>query len=278
MVAFLLLLAATTGAAAPAPSASSLPTIVHTVTSRSCSSLHDAIMPIGYVLKKNDEAFGGMSDRLQQIFSDFSNQGGAPTSQQLMQLGGSKYSPSGPDQPHKEYAGPSVDPGGGESNLLYSPPQVAKASQIDAIANAVYGNLNVASQVLDQSLAAVPSGTDAKTDEMRSRAQALMALQHSFADNYETFVKTYVNNQNSSWVTSSDQKAFVDAYMGALLAGKEVKDNSLPDSERTRVNAIADVVQNLHQGEQAYGAELISTYNQCNGTHIDANGSPAPNP
>jgi hypothetical protein len=275
-----LLLAVMANAAAPAPlpSASSLPVIVHTITSRSCTTLSDTIMPIGYVLKKDDQAFGGMSDRLQKIFSDFANQGGGPTSQQLMQLGDSKYQSGGPDQKAGANNSPMVDTGDQNTNQLFSPSQTAKAGEVDAIANAIYGNLSIASQVLQKSIGALPQGTDPKADEMRSRAQALMTLQHSFADNYENFVKNYVSNQNTAWVGNADQRAFVNAYLMALITGKAPSDKSLPDSERARIMSIVDAEQTLRDGEQSFGAELIETYNQCNGTHIDINATPSPNP
>lgn len=281
-----LLLVAVTGTVAPAPSQSAppYPVIVHTVSSRSCTVLSDTIQPVGFVLKKDDDAFGGMSDRLQKIFTDFSNQGGGPTSQQLMQLGGSNY--HGPDAGHNSDDN-VVDPSNGTENQLFSPPQLAKAAEVEAIATAVHGNLALASQVLDKSMSALPQGSDQKADEMRGRAQALIALQTSFDQNYEKFMSTYVNNQNVYWATKSDQRAYVTAYLVALLTGHGATadgaadpdaNKTLPDSQRAQIAAIAGVVQNLRSDEAQFGAELVSTYNQCNGTNITVNASPSPNP
>jgi hypothetical protein len=274
MIAFAFAVAAVAAAPAPSPAASTPPTIVHTITSRSCTTLSDTIMPIGYVLKKDDEAFGGMSDRLQWIFTNFANQGGSPTRDQLMQLGDSKAVYGSGSR-----GSPAVDPGDQDTNQFYSPAQTAKAAEVDAIVNAVNGNLGLASQAMDKSLSALPQGSDPKADELRSRAQDLMALQRTFAQNYDTFIKSYVNNANVAWAVNPDQKVFVNAYLVALLNGKGPSDpHALPESEQTRVAAIASTVQNLHDGEQSFAAEVISTYNQCNGTHIDLNATPSPGP
>lgn len=276
MVASLILALATGAVSAPAspapsPQASSLPLIVHAITSRSCSALHDTIMPVGFVLKKNDEALGGMADRLQQIFSDFANQGGAPTRAQLSQLGDSNYKDSG------KFA-MQVDPGLAPTDQLYSPSQIVKASQIDSIANAIKGNLALATQVMGKSLDALPQGTDAKADEMRARAQAVMNLQQSYAENYAHFVDTYVSNSNAAWAINPDQRAFVNAYLNALLAGQQPGANALSAGERTQIASIANVAQNLNEDEKSFGAEVVSTYNQCNGTTTNVNAGSSPKP
>jgi hypothetical protein len=269
-----LLLAIVTGVSSPAPSpsAASLPVIAHTITTNSCAALKGVIIPVGTTLRKNDESFGGMADRLQQIFSDFANRGGAPTNEQLMQQGDSHYSTFGTNKYDRQ-----VDPGS-QSNQFYSPSQIVKASEILSLANGVYTQLTVASQELSASLTALPQGADPNTDRIRSSAQSVIALQHSFAQNYQNFVSTYVNNQNVGWTVNADQRAFVNAYLTTLLSGKEANDQSLTNSERAQIASIGAVEQNLQQNEHTFGVDLIATYNQCNGTHINIGATPSPNP
>lgn len=271
MLAFLVF-AAVTGASlpAPSPSATNLPVIVRTTSQSGCTALRDTIMPVGTVLKKNDEAFGGMATRLRKIFDDLADQGGAPTTEQLRQEGDSKYIDQGTSAPSL-----TIDPGA-QNNEFYSPVQIVSASQINSIADAVRNNLALATKVLDESLKALPKGNDPQTDEMRSRAQSAIESQRSFADNYVTFVNIYVNNQNTAWTTNAEQRQFVNEYLMALLTGKAPTDRTLPSSESARIASVLDVEQKLQQGERAFGVDLISTYNQCNGTHIQIAATPAP--
>lgn len=281
-----LILSLLAGVALPTPSPTPppvstpfYPTIIHTVTSETCTTLHNLVMPVGYVTKKNDEAFTGMQDRIQQIFGQFTGHD-APTRADLMKLGDSRDATSGA-------SADQIDPSGQDDSLLYGPSQVIKAAQIDSIANAIYGNLVLESQFMNKSLAEYPPGANANVDEMRKHAQALMELQRSLADKYENFARTYLSNQNMAWTQDPGQREYFKAYLRALLLGEAVRlDNAgsdddgyhyLTQADRARIGSAAEVVQGLRQEERVFAPEEISTYNACNSAHIVIE-SPSPSP
>jgi hypothetical protein len=280
-----MLLGALTGVTVPSPSPSPsvsvgpYPQIIHTITSKSCTALHNVIMPVGYVTKKNDEAFTGMQDRIDEIFSEFGDRDG-PTRADLLRLGGSKDATAGSEVDQ-------IDPSGQDDNLLYGPDQILKAAQIDTIANDIYANVELESQFMKNSLAQYPPGADAKVDEMRQHAQNLMDLQRSLADKYENFAKTYLNNQNMAWTKDPGEREFFKAYLRALLLGEAVHmDNAgsgasnyryLSHDQVVRIGSVADVVQGLHNEERAFAPEELDTYNECNSSHIVIE-TPPPSP
>lgn len=271
------LTAVSTVAPSPAPAASAtpaIPEIIHTVTSEACTTLQNLLMPVGYVTKRNDDAFGGMQTHLLSVVNNF-NSHDMPTQAELMALGDSKDVTTGANVSQ-------IDPSGQDDNLLYSPKAVLEVAKMDSIANQIYSNLAVEASFMDKSWKEYPAGADPKVDKMRQDAQNLMDLQRALADKYENFSKTYLNNQELAWTKDPGEREFFKAYLRALLlgqaaafstAGTNSLTNGLTKDQVAKIGSVADVVNGLRNAEHLYAPEQISTYNTCNGTTI-----PVPTP
>jgi hypothetical protein len=267
-------------AASPAPTPP--PEIVHTVTSEQCTALRTMALPIGYVAKRNDLAFGAMARNTIEFLEGIDPKD-VPTQAELQQA---------LDQ--QGWMGQTSSQATGEETqddqLLYGPKQVIKAASVDRIAQEIYANLGVEADYMKQSWHDFPQGHDPQIDALRQRLQNLMDLQRGLADRYETFAGTYLSGQGMSQMLASGDRQSFKAYLRALvlgdigtLAGEE---SGQPPTEYDSVGDLAkngnpaEVIQALIAEERAFAATVIPTYNHCNGTTmiLKPDASPSPHP
>ena len=268
---------ASLGAFAPAPSPVPTlpPIIVRTVTTETCTTLHQLVRPVGYVSRRNDAAFRAMALSTQKFLGHFMP-GDAPTAADLQAALGSTY---GSGTPLTALEGSSQT----DDSLLYGPQQTLSASRIDAVAQQIFENIILERGIMKKSLSKFPPGRNARVDAMRRLAQNVIDLQYALANRYERFAGTYIDEIGVSGMTAnsaSDLSAFKVALRALLFgdanglaadsagnpsAGNNVEFKSINDL--AQAGSTAQVVRTLRAEEFAFARTLVSTFNQCHGTH-----------
>jgi hypothetical protein len=266
-----------TPAPAPTPKGQ-LPEIIHTVTSATCTTLHKATLPVGYVAKRNDEAFKAMATSIQKFLHGIYPTD-VPTTGELQA--------ALEQQDTTALTADDLGPDNEDDQLLYGPDQVLTAAKIDSVAQQIFENVTLEKQVIAQSLKQYPPGADAKVDAMRQRAQNLIDLQRALADKYEQFAGTYLGDQDMTRLLAgssggAQMKLFLRALLlgeaGALTgSGSDAPDGGNDVNYTQRYGDVAQIVHELIVQEHAFATETISLYNQCNGTNIIF-ATPAPKP
>jgi hypothetical protein len=250
------LIGAATDAATPAPGSPP------PVTPATCTTLHDVVMPVGYVTKKNDEDFSAIGGVLEDFARPID-----PTD-----------TPSAFDV-QASMNGRSIPTTGAQTainSLNTSEQSESMASdKVEKITTAINSNIGVEMQFMDKSLTDSPKGTDAQSDTLRDSVQQLMMLQHSLAAKYEDFNKTFLNIQGMANMQDPGQSQFFVGYLRALLLGQEPQPATnggptqyLNADQRTRLTDVAQNVENLRKAEVSFAPDEIGTYNQCNNAHI----------
>lgn len=258
-------------AVAPAPAPTALPTlpplIVHTHTSAACTALHQYFLPIGYVTRRNDQAFGALAYSVRKFVAGV-YPSDVPT---LAELNAAQTGIN-------DSGGDSADAGGPnqEDTLLYGPSQILDAARIRDVANQIYANLVTEAKYMNESWKEYPAGTDPHVDELRQHLQHLMDLQRALADKYENFAVLYLSNNGMDTLNSGGSQTYFKLYLRALLLGdvseleqdeKDASTDTMSVSERARIGEVGDVVKGLMDEERAYMPAAIATLNSCNGTH-----------
>jgi hypothetical protein len=260
----------------PAPSPTSTPvqsqfypTIIHTRTSASCTTLRKLLTPVGFVARRNDDAFRAMAFSVQKFLSGI-DPADVPSLGEL--------------QAAQDVADPStgaeadqIDQGTSDDTLLYGPSQVLDAARIDRVANQIFANIVLEDSYMNQSWKDYPHGSDPVVDALRQHAQNLIDLQRALADRYEAFAERYLSNQDMAAQRDPTEREYFKLYLRALLLGQvgeltqggsQVPDEGyLTTSQRARLGSVATVVQDLRTQEREWAAAYLSTYNVCNGTH-----------
>lgn len=251
----------------PSPSPSSLPVIERTKTSVTCTALRSFVLPIGYVARRNDDAFRAMA-RSMQVFLSGIYPGDVPTS---AEMAGSL---------HGAPAGAQADGMGSENEddqLLFGPGQTLTAARIDAVANQIYANLQLEDRIMSESWHGYPERADPKIDALRQRLQNLMDLQRALADRYERFAWLYLSNQGMASLTDAKHRAPFKAFLRALLLGESAalvdgpaqseNDGYSSVRQRAREGNVAQIVRDLRDQEHAFAPDVLAAAGACNGTH-----------
>jgi hypothetical protein len=261
----------------PTPAPSPLPVIVHTKTSPLCTALHSYAMPIGYVTRRNDDAFRAISHSLRAYLSGI-YPGDVPTAAEMAST------------MHGEPEGAQADATGAErldDQLLFGPGQTLTVAEVDDVANQIYSNLLVERKFMDQWWHDVPEHSDPQIDAMRQHLQNLMDLQRALADRYERFAGLYLGDRGMAALESPQQRAQFKVFLRALLLGEAaallddpnqpMNDGYSSVSQRARLGNVAQVVRNLRDEEHQYAASALSTVNSCDGMKFQLQ-TPGPTP
>jgi hypothetical protein len=271
-----LLLAAGFLSPTPAPSPT-LPEIMHTVTSPTCSTLQSMTIPVGYNSRVNDQAFLAMALTSRKFLSSFMP-GDIPTAAEVeaafegVSLGTSLYG-------NASSAATDIDvPGKGDDPTLYGPQQTILMANLDRIANEIVANLTAERKYVDDSLKQYPPGTDAHVDVLRAHAQNVMALQQALLDRYQRITGQYFGNRGvpgAAVDTATDPATLKTAIRGLLLGEVGAMDEKQGNySEYDSLQSLAQsgsagqVVSALRDQELYFTKALFDAYNQCHGTHL----------
>lgn len=282
---------------APAPTPTLPPVIIRTITTARCTTLHEMMRPIGYVTRRNDDAFRAMAFATQKFLSHFIP-GDVPTIADLQAtLGSNNSQGSGLNSQGTGINGQGTGLNGtgtpmstslsssrGNDPLVYGPSQVLNAARIDAVAQQIFGNIMVERSFLTKSYKKFPQGKNPKVDAMRRAAQNVMTLQEALANRYEQFAGTYFDGMDLSRMTANDNAdvATIKMALRELLLGdtrglavdsnRKASPND-PYFGYKNVNRLAqygnpgEVLTALKGQEFAFTSTLIHTYNVCHQSH-----------
>ncbi len=282
---------------APAPTPTLPPVIIRTITTARCTTLHEMMRPIGYVTRRNDDAFRAMAFATQKFLSHFIP-GDVPTIADLQaSLGSSNGSGSALNGTGTAMS-TSLSSSQGNDPLVYGPSQILNAARIDSVAQQIFGNIMVERSFLTKSYKKFPAGKNPKVDAMRRAAQNVMTLQEALASRYEKFAGTYFDGMDLARMTTNNQSGVATLKMtlrGLLLGDTR---GLASDSHRKlspndpffgyqSVNQLAqdgnpgEVLTALKGQEFAFTSTLIHTYNVCHQSHYilaPIHTMPAPSP
>jgi hypothetical protein len=236
--------------ATPAPQPTPpLKVIVNEKSTNFCSSVRKMAVPIGYVMRRNDEAFAAIDHRLLRFLEDTAGVSPADAS----------------------------DVAGLQSALdddaIYGPTNDLDVMQMDKIAYEIMQNLTLEDQVMNQSWKDYPKGKFASIDGMRQRLQNLMDLQRSLANKYMEFTSTYLDNRGQAQFAenAASFKALLRSTIlglsGALAASHAQVDPEVPAQANVHDIATAGnvtaVVKELRLQELAFSSEVIGAGDTC---------------
>ena len=270
---------------APAPTPTLPPVIIRTITTARCTTLHEMMRPIGYVTRRNDDAFRAMAFATQKFLSNFIP-GDVPTVADIQASLGSNNGQTtgvglnGTGTPMST----SLSSSRGNDPLVYGPSQVLSAARIDAVAQQIFGNIMVERSFLTKSYKKFPPGKNPKVDAMRRAAQNVMTLQEALANRYEQFAGTYFDGMDLSRMTANNNGdvATIKMALRELLLGDTRGLAGGPGSKATpndpffgykSVDQLAqdgnpgEVLTALKGQEFAFTSTLIHTYNVCHQSH-----------
>jgi hypothetical protein len=236
--------------ATAAPQATTAPTaplrvIVTVKSSTLCSAVRKMAIPIGYVNRRNDDAFSSINRTMYAFLKQ--NVGAKPisVSEQILQNAGGD-------------TGPEVAPINTYSIL-----------SMNKTAWQIAQNVTLESSVMQRSWKEFPKGKDANVDALRQRLQNLMDLQNALENKIMSFTQGVLDNAGN---VSTPQ---LTALLGESLAGQAAAlqaSQQQSDPEMTPVESAADlaksgteaqVVRELRLQEIAFSTEIVKAGTVC---------------
>lgn len=206
-------------------------------------------VPIGYVTRRNDEAFATINHSLLKFFE--SVRGVSSAGVQDMETLSSEL----------------------DDSAIYTPTGTLSAMRVSQIAYDIVQNLTLEDQVMHDSWIKYPKGASPTVDAMRDRLQNLMDLQRALVSRYVEFSSTYTDNAGQAKYAddAASFKALLrDTILGlssALAHANDVSDAEIPSQETVhdlaRTGSVADVVRELKLQEVAFSTEIVDAGNSC---------------
>ncbi len=246
---FAALAAATPGPTAPPPSP--LRVIVTVKSSPLCSAARTVALPIGYVNRKNEEAFSSINRSLYTFLQRNKSTLNVSPSEQIVQ------SARGDDGP------------------LAAPPPINTVNilTMNRTAWEIAQNLTLESAVMQRSWKEYPKGKDKNVDALRQRLQNMMDLQNALENKIMSFTQGYMDNSGGGDLSENSQ-AFTQllnqslaGQLAALTASRQQSDPEVGPvanaGEVARIGTEADVVRELRLQEIAFGSEITKIGNAC---------------
>jgi len=242
-------------AAAPAPTPAPARTlqplkVIVTVKSRTfCSSVRTMAVPIGYVTRRNDEAFAAINHSVLRFFE--SVRGVSSATVHDMQTLDSEL----------------------DDAAIYTPTGALSTMKVNQIAYDIMQNLTLEDKVMRDSWAKYPKGLFPTIDAMRDRLQNLMDLQRALAGRYIQFASIYTDNAGQAKF-AEDAATFKsllrDTILGqasALAHANDLSELETPSPEAVHdiahTGSVADVVKQLKLQEAAFSTEIVEAGNSC---------------
>jgi hypothetical protein len=245
---FLVLAALVLATPAPQP-APPLKVIVNEKSNNFCTSVRKMAVPIGYVMRRNDEAFAAIDHRMLRFLEN--TEGISPAD--------------------------ASDAAGLQSALdddaIYGPTNDLDVMQMDKIAYEIMQNLTLEDQVMSQSWKDYPKGKFPTIDGLRQRLQNLMDLQRSLANKYMEFTTTYLDNRGQAQF-AQDAASFktllrstILGLSSALAASHAQSDPEIPAQadvhDIAATGNVTNVVKELRLQELAFSSEIIGAGDTC---------------
>lgn len=244
----IILLAAVAAMPSPQPTPQ-LKVIVNVKSSSFCSSVRSLAVPIGYVTRRNDQAFAAIDHSVLKFMEDTPRLS-STTVAELQRLGSSL-----------------------DDAATYTPSGELDVMHMNQIAYAIVQNLTLEDRVMEDSWKEYPRGKFPEIDSFRQRMQNLLDLQRALAEKYMAFSGTYLDNRGQARFQQDPAqfKGFLrDTLVGltsALTASRTQKDPEiLPQAsvEKTaKYGTVADVVKEMRLQEFAYSSEVIQAGDTC---------------
>jgi hypothetical protein len=237
-------------AAVPSPQPTpQLKVIVNVKSNSFCSSVRSLAVPLGYVTRRNDEAFAAIDHNILKFMED--TPGLSQTTVAELQTLGSAL----------------------DDAATYTPSGEMDVIQMDKIAYAIVQNLTLEDSVMQKSWDEYPKGKFPAIDSFRQRMQNLMDLQRSLAEKYLAFTGTYLDNRGQARFQENPAqfKAFLrDTLVGLTSAAAASRTQSDPEvlpqastANTAKYGSIADVVKEMRLQELAFGSEVIQAGDTC---------------
>ncbi len=234
---------------APAPQPTPLRVIVNEKSNNFCSSVRKMAVPIGYVMRRNDEAFAAIDHRLIRFLENIRGVSAADAGElQTLQS--------------------ALD-----DDAIYGPMNQLDVVQMDKVAYDVMQNLTLEDQVMSQSWKDYPKGKFASIDGMRQRLQNLMDLQRALAEKYMEFTSTFLDNRGQAQFAqdpSSFKALLRSTILGLSSALAATRAQTDPEvSAQAEVHDIArsgnvsNIVKELRLQEQAFSSEIVGAGDTC---------------
>jgi len=254
MTAFVFALVTLASAATPLPSPAPqatppLKVIVNVRSSSLCSAVRSMAVPIGYVTRRNDEAFSAIDHSMLSFMEN--TRGATPA-------GAAELRSMGNDLDDLE---------------VYTPTNEANVVQMDKIAYEILQNVTLEDHAMNQSWHDYPKGHSESVDAFRQRMQNLIDLQRALANKYMDFTGIYLDNRGQARFSQSAaefKSVLRDTIMGlgsALADSRTQSDpEMLPKADAraiVRRGNVAEIVRELRLQEQAFSQEITTAGHAC---------------
>ena len=246
MLAVLLAAALATPSPKPTPA---LKVIVNEKSTNFCTSIRTMAVPIGYVTRRNDQAFGAIDHRMVTFLENIRGVSAA-------------------DAGELQALASALD-----DDDIYGPMNDLDVVQMDKIAYDIMQNLTLEDNVMKQSWKQYPQGKFPTIDGLRQRLQNLMDLQRSLANSYMSFTSTYLDNRGQarfSENTASFKSLLRNTILGlssALAASHaEVDPEIAPQASAHDIATrgdVKEVVKELRLQELAFTSEILTAGDTC---------------
>lgn len=226
-----------------------LKVIVNEKSTNFCSSIRKMAVPIGYVTRRNDEAFGAIDHRLVRFLEN--TRGVSGTGAGEVQALASAL----------------------DDDAIYGPMNAVDVEQMDKIAYDIMQNLTLEDNVMRQSWKDYPRGKFPTIDGLRQRLQNLMDLQRSLANSYMSFTSTYLDNRGQARF-AQDAASFktllreIILGLSSALASShaQVDPEIAPQASAHDIATHGDVkavVKELRLQELAFTSEILTAGDTC---------------
>jgi hypothetical protein len=206
-------------------------------------------VPIGYVTRRNDEAFGAIDHHMLRFLKNIQGVS-APGAGELQAL-------------ESEL----------DDDAIYGPMNGLDVVQMDKIAYDIMQNLTLEDDLMKQSWRQYPEGKSPAVDTLRQRLQNLMDLQRSLANSYMSFTSTYVDNRGQARFAQNPGK--FKALLREVILGlssaladshAHVDPEAAPQASAHDIATYGDVtavVKELRLQELAFTPEILAAGETC---------------
>lgn len=245
----LLFAAATLAAPSPKPTPQ-LKVIVNVRSSSLCSAVRGMAIPIGYVTRRNDQAFSAIDYKLISFMQNthgISDAGAAELRSMENQL---------------------------DDEGVYTPTNDVTVVQMDQIAYQILQNITLEDGVMNDSWQQYPKGKFESIDAFRQRMQNLIDLQRALAHQYMDFTGIYLDNRGQARFAGASEASYKQLLRSTILglssaiadAHSQADPEVLPQADPHGVVHSADVAKIVHElrlQEAAFASEVTTAGQTC---------------
>jgi hypothetical protein len=235
-----------------------------------CTAVRHLAVPIGYVTRKNSEAFMAMEKPIFDIVTQNRGVGSATGNEMATTLAN-----------------------GNDDALTYNAGNTISMETINKITWEIDQNLALEDKVMEQSWKDFPKGRDPDVDALRQRLQNLIDLQNALDDKYTQLSANYLDNSGNAALISNTAPSKADASdntgSNQATMKSELRDaiygqvSALLEAQKSttiinpQAQAQVDVSETAHKGttanithelmlqQLAFGDEVVAATKRCGG-------------